>query len=144
MATPDRTENVAGLVDEIRREVNHTLGLCVLSSAARDELVAFITLMETEVAGRSRRLSPRLEAYRLALSEGGRASATNGVERLGDLLPLRSQEVDLRTAAEMTGIDADTLRRAAREGRITGRRIHKRWWLDVASVEAYKPREKAS
>lgn len=140
---PNRADDLARLVADIRREVQHTLGLTVLSPAARDELIAFIVLMETEVAGRSRRLSPRLEAYRLALSEGGRGSATNSAERLGGLVTL-NHEVDLATASEMTGVAADTLRKAAREGRIAGRRIHKRWRLDAASVEAYKPREKAS
>jgi hypothetical protein len=133
--TTGRGDDVERIVDEIRREVSHTLGLCVLSAAARDELVAFITLMETEVAGRSRRLSPRLEAYRLALSEGGRADAT-----LSDSVALgilgSEQQVDLRTAAELLGTKEDTLRRALREKRIDGRVENSRWRIPVAAIDS--------
>lgn len=137
--TPDRAEQVAAHVAELRPHVSHALGLCVLSAQARDELAAFIMLMSTEVAGRSRQISALLEAYWVALTEHGRGDATNQAESLGLLLPLR-QEVDLTTAAEMTGLNPDTLRRAARENRISGRVVNSRWQLDVASVEAYKVR----
>jgi hypothetical protein len=138
MTTPGRDEHVAGYVEEIRRHVHHAFGMCVLSDAARDELAAFILLMQTEVAGRSRQISARLEAYWHVLSEArGRAVATDPLVSLDGLVALKS-EVDLTTAARMTGVNADTLRRAARERRIEGRVQNNRWLLNVASVEAYK------
>jgi|SRR5271170_2742006 len=140
MTAADRAEQVAGHVAELSAHVIHSCGITVLSAQARDELAAFIMLMQTEIAGRSRNISALLEAYWVALTEHGRGDATECAESLGLLLPLR-QEVDLTTAAEMTGEKPDTLRRAAREKRIEGRVVNSRWQLDVESVEAYKNRK---
>jgi hypothetical protein len=140
MTTFDRTEHVAGLVEELRPHIHHAFGLTVISDQVRDEICAFITLMETEIAGRSRGITALLAAYRELLSENrGRIHATDHSDSIGHLLHLKS-EVDLTTAAELTGLNPDTLRRAAREKRIEGRMQSNRWLLDVASVEAYKAR----
>jgi sigma54-dependent transcription regulator len=143
MTTPDRGEHVAGLVEEMRRHVSHTLGLTVLSSTARDELVAFVTLMETEVAGRSRQISARLEAYRLALSAAGRVDATTSQPAALRILE-SEHDVDLRTAAELLGWKEDTLRRALREKRIEGVPVNGRWRVPVSAIDTEIARRRAS
>jgi hypothetical protein len=133
MTTLGRTEQVAGLVEELRPHVIHTCGVTILSGQARDELAAFVTLMATEIATRSRNISSLLEAYFHVLSAGGRADATNNAAPLGDLVALQA-DVDLRTAAELIGFKEDTLRRALREKRINGALVNGRWRIPVSAI----------
>lgn len=134
MSTPDRAEQVAGYVAELRPHVSHALGLTVLSAQARDELAAFIVLMQTEIAGRSRNISALLEAYYHVLSAGGRADATTDPPAALGILG-SDQQVDLRDAAELLGVKEDTLRKRLREKRIEGAVVNGRWRIPVSAID---------
>ena len=53
-------------------------------------------------------------------------------KKIGDL-----ELYDVEELAELLGIQAKTIRKLLREGRIRGRKLARRWYVSAASIEEY-------
>jgi hypothetical protein len=129
-----RADLVDVYVREFRDQIQNFGDVTVVSAAVVAELTAFVTLLEAEVAGRSRRIGARLEALRQALQDNtSRGHATNHCAETVAALRFH-HEVDSHTAARLIGMKPDTLRKALREDRIPGRRLNGRWLVSLAAI----------
>jgi hypothetical protein len=129
-----RSDAIARYRAEFADQIKHVAGATVISAAVTTELVAFVALLESEVAGRSRQISARLEALRQLLQERRRVHATNGAMEAVAAIPLQ-HEVDVFTAAKMIHMKPDTLRKCLREGRIEGRRTSRGWMVPLSAID---------
>lgn len=135
----DYATAVTAQVQQLRSAVRHVPGVgTMLTPAVLAEVIGLVDFVESELAGRSRRISDRLQALRAVLYDGSRVHATNG-SGIG-LCDLRFEpEVDTAATAEMLGLKEDTVRKALREKRIHGRRLAAgHWMVPLSAIAEYQ------